>query len=180
MENNEMPLCLVHVSGRRVAWSSDPRWFPRDRARGDEYSRARRRGRAERVRESADTVIVRLLQSNTVRGVLVTGEGMRAAYVTRSAMGYRVAWSEAADWWPSGDASSPNYTRARDAGLAGIVYGLDALREVLAGGIVPERDWREEAARSAARQAAKVPSLEDQARARRGEAASGTSLRRVG
>jgi hypothetical protein len=162
-----LPLSLVHVSGRRVSWSSDPTWYPRGKARGPEYSSARRAGKAGQSRERADRVIVRLLTSGAVRGVLVTGEGARVAWATRTESGlYRTAWGtidEKIGWWPTNEPKGPEYERARDLGLAGVVYGLEPLREVLAGGIVPERDWRGEIARAQARKPA-APSLEDLAR----------------
>ncbi len=168
-----LPLALVHVSGRRVSWSSDPTWYPRAKARGPEYSKARRTGRAGQSRERADKVITRLLTSGTVRGVLVSGDlGERVAWVRRSDVGlYRTAWAQieaGAGWWPTSEASGPEYKRAHDLGLAGVVYGLDALRETLAGGIVPERDWRTELEQARSRKAAQipqVPTLEDRARA---------------
>lgn len=168
-----LPLALVHVSGRRVSWSSDPTWYPRGAARGPEYSSARRKGRAGQSRERADKVITRLLSSGTVRGVLVSGEvSDRVAWVTRSSAGLvRTAWATidgGAGWWPTSEATGPAYKRAHDLGLAGVVYGLDPLRETLAGTIVPERDWRTELAQAQARaleRAPVVPTLEDRARA---------------
>ncbi len=168
-----LPLALVHVSGRRVSWSTDPTWYPKGKARGPEYSAAKRTGRAGQSRERADKVITRLLSSGTVRGVLVTGDlGPRAAWVTRSDVGlYRTAWCEtdrSEGWWPTLEATGPAYAAARLTGAAGVVYGLDPLREVLAGSIVQERDWRTELAQAQARAAARVPAvptLEDRARA---------------
>lgn len=163
----EKPLVLVHVSGRRVAWSMDPLWFPRERASGPAFRKAQRRGRAGSGRESADALIRRLLRDGEVRGVLVTGQGIRAAYVTRQGGGsLRTVWSDTPEYWPTLDRNGA-YAQARANGTAGVVYGAEALDQVLAGGIVPERDWRAEEAAARARKEARAPSLEDRARAGR-------------
>lgn len=177
MLTHEMPLVLVHVAGRRVAWSADPLWFPRDKARGDAFNRARRHGLAGWSKERADHVVRRLL-SGAVRGVLVTGQGIRAAYVTRPAVGgsIRTAWSDSPEWWPTIERNQ-EYARARAAGRAGVVYGADALLEVLHGGIVEARDWRAEEAAARARKASRAPTLEERARAAR--TVSGSRIRAV-
>ena len=128
-----MDIAIVHVHGRRVAWSRVRDWSPVGVAVGPEYDRARVLGLAGTTKSPAHEVVRTLLRG--ARAVLVHGTGSdRLVHVTGTGHkggSIRTAWSETGAWAPHETGWSAAYQAAQAQGEAGIGYGLAALRGAL-------------------------------------------------
>jgi hypothetical protein len=127
-------VAVVHVRGKRVAWSLTPSWSPLGSARTARYQDAAKGGLAGVQRRGVVDLVRRLLRVKGVRGVLVHGTGGdRMVYVTTPPDGgsLRSAWSATTSWSPFEDARSASGRAARAAGLAGVGVGVQGLIDAL-------------------------------------------------
>lgn len=127
-------VAVVHVRGRRVAWSVSPHWNPASAAMGPAWDAASAAGEAAVGREKPHRVVRDLLNAG-VKGVLVFSDSARIVYVVRPDKGgsIRAAWSEDVGWNPISSGRSTAYARAHALGKAGITYGVGGLKEALTG-----------------------------------------------
>jgi hypothetical protein len=127
-------VAVVHVRGKRVAWSLTPSWSPLASAKSGRYRDAASGGLAGVQRAGVPDLVRRLLRVKGVRGVLVHGTGGdRMVYVTTPPDGgsLRSAWSSTPSWSPFEDARSASGRAAREAGLAGVGVGVQGLIDAL-------------------------------------------------
>jgi hypothetical protein len=127
-------VAVIHVRGKRVAWSLTPAWSPLASAKSARYRDAAAAGLAGVQRRGVVDLVRRLLRVEGVRGVLVHGTGGdRMVYVTTPEDGgsLRAAWSATQAWSPFEDARSSAGRAARAAGLAGVGVGVPGLIDAL-------------------------------------------------